>query len=124
MTWLAYEMARHPQLQARLHAEVDAMFDAIGDRDMTFADCKRMPFLTQCVMETLRKWTAVPNGTFRAPVATIGKLRRRDALFSPNPIVGQARCSGANQIAGFAPHQASCGEGTQELISSAWPGPI
>ena len=65
MTWLAYEMARHPQLQARLHAEVDAMFDAIGDRDMTFADCKRMPFLTQCVMETLRKWTAVPNGTFR-----------------------------------------------------------
>ena len=28
-------------------------------------DLDHLPFLTRCVMETLRLWTAVPNGTFR-----------------------------------------------------------
>merc|ERR1719163_2332288 len=34
-------------------------------REMTYADCAELPFMTRCVMETLRLWTAVPNGTFR-----------------------------------------------------------
>merc|ERR1719473_1396410 len=42
MTWLTYELARHPHLQKRLQAEIDAMFDEIGDRDMTYEDCKKM----------------------------------------------------------------------------------
>merc|ERR1719428_1065119 len=32
---------------------------------MQYDDCKNLPFMTRCVMETLRLWTAVPNGTFR-----------------------------------------------------------
>lgn len=65
MTWFTYEMAKHPEYQARLQAEVDAMFDVLGGRDMTYDDCSKLPFMTRCVMETLRLWTAVPNGTFR-----------------------------------------------------------
>ena len=65
MTWLTYELARHPEYQRQLQAEIDQMFDDLKGREMTYDDCSKLPFLTKCVMETLRKWTAVPNGTFR-----------------------------------------------------------
>lgn len=65
MTWFSYEMARSPEIQARVQAEVDALFDSLGGRDMTYEDCSKLPFMTRCVMETLRRWPAVPNGTFR-----------------------------------------------------------
>lgn len=65
MTWFTYEMAKNPGIQARLQKEVDDMFEVLGDRDMTYEDCSLLPFMTKCVVETLRLWTAVPNGTFR-----------------------------------------------------------
>jgi len=65
MTWMTYELARHPEYQARLHAEVDQLFETLGDRDMAYEDCEMLPFLTRCVTETLRLWPAVGNGTFR-----------------------------------------------------------
>ena len=67
MTWFTYEMAKHPEHQVRLQREVDALFDSLDQegRDMVYEDCVRLPFMTRCVMETLRLWTAVPNGTFR-----------------------------------------------------------
>lgn len=65
MTWFSYEMARHPQIQARVQSEVDALYDSLGGKDMTYEDCSKLPFMTRCVMETLRLWPAVPNGTFR-----------------------------------------------------------
>ena len=33
--------------------------------EITFSDFKKLPFMTKCIMETLRLWPAVPNGTFR-----------------------------------------------------------
>lgn len=65
MTWLAYELARHPPYQQRLQAEVDAMFQGLEGRDMVYEDCHKLPFLTRCTMETLRLWPAVANGTYR-----------------------------------------------------------
>ena len=67
MTWLTYEMAKNPSLQRRLQTEVDELFDGLEreGREMTYDDCVRLPFMTKCIMETLRLWTAVPNGTFR-----------------------------------------------------------
>ena len=67
MTWFTYEMAKHPEYQVRLQREVDALFDLLDQeqRPMVYEDCVRLPFMTRCVMETLRLWTAVPNGTFR-----------------------------------------------------------
>ena len=37
----------------------------MGQREMIYEDCAKLPYLTKCCMETLRLWTAVPNGTFR-----------------------------------------------------------
>jgi cytochrome P450 len=65
MTWLTYELARHPEYQRRLQKEVDDLMASLGGRNMCYGDFVKMPFLTRCVMETLRLWTAVPNGTFR-----------------------------------------------------------
>jgi cytochrome P450 len=67
MTWLMFEMAQRPDLQARVQEEVDALFADISkeNRPLQYRDCRKLPFLTRCVTETLRLWPAVPNGTFR-----------------------------------------------------------
>jgi cytochrome P450 len=77
MSWLVFELSKRPDLQKRLQAEVDAMFAAAaagggagaggagGGQALQYRDCRRLPFLTRCVMETLRLWPAVPTGTFR-----------------------------------------------------------
>merc|ERR1711939_426323 len=65
MTWLTYELSKHPEYQRKLHEEVDRVFEEIGGRELCYEDCQRMPFLTKCVMETLRLWPAVPSGTYR-----------------------------------------------------------
>jgi len=79
MTWLTYELARNPSYQRRVQAEADVLYDALEreGRDMIYEDCERLPFLTKCVMETLRMWTAVPNGTFR-------ELQYEDEIHGPN----------------------------------------
>ena len=65
MTWLTYEMAKNPQFQKKLHEECDAFFARLNGRPMEYEDCEHLPYLTRCVMETLRFWTAVPAGTHR-----------------------------------------------------------
>lgn len=67
MTWLLFEVAQRPELQADLQAEADAMFTAVGGtkgiRYETLG--ASLPLLGRCILETLRMWPAVPNGTFR-----------------------------------------------------------
>lgn len=65
MTWLLFELSRHPEYQAELQAEMDAYFASLGGREPDFHDLGRMPFLDRCITETLRLWNSVPNGTFR-----------------------------------------------------------
>jgi len=67
MTWLLLEVARHPDVQRRLHAEVDAFFAAMGGRDPTYLDLGsgRLDFMDRCITETLRLWPAVAAGTYR-----------------------------------------------------------
>jgi len=65
MTWLLFELARHPKLQKELQQEVDAFFAFLAGRDPVYQDLSRLPFMDLCVTETLRLWPAVANGTFR-----------------------------------------------------------
>jgi cytochrome P450 len=65
MSWLIYEMAQRPDLQKRVQTEVDALFALMDKRPLEYRDCRLLPFLTRCVVETLRLWPAVPQGTFR-----------------------------------------------------------
>ena len=65
MTWLTYELAKHPEYQKRLHDEVDQFYKMLNGRDMTYEDCEHLPFMSRCITETLRLWNPVPQGSFR-----------------------------------------------------------
>jgi len=67
MTWLMFELGRHPDIQRALHAEVDAFFEMLGGRDPSYRDLGsgRLDLLDRCITETLRMWPAVASGTYR-----------------------------------------------------------
>lgn len=66
LTWFAFEMARKPHLQRRLHEEIDRVLDEeLQGRELTYDDLGRFKFLTRCINEALRVWNSAPIGTFR-----------------------------------------------------------
>lgn len=67
MTWCQYELAKNPQHQTRVRAEVDALYNELEleKRDMNYGDLQKLPFMSRVITETLRLWPSVPNGTFR-----------------------------------------------------------
>mmetsp|Transcript_2120 Transcript_2120/g.4105 ORF Transcript_2120/g.4105 Transcript_2120/m.4105 type:complete len:492 (+) Transcript_2120:1756-3231(+) len=77
LTWLLFELAKHPQYQKELQREVDAFFEEIGNRAVEYEDLKKLPFMTRCWTETLRLWPAVANGTFR-------EIQFDDQITGPN----------------------------------------
>jgi hypothetical protein len=89
MTWLLYELAKNPTMQGRLQKEVDCFFDELGDTDPTYDDLKKLPFMTRCVMETLRLWPAVANGTASPPLP-FSELEHccSLSLLPPHPLTG------------------------------------
>ena len=45
--------------------EVNNFWIKQGEKNITYKDFKRLPFMTRCIMETLRLWPALANGTYR-----------------------------------------------------------
>ncbi|KAH9889279.1 cytochrome P450 [Cubamyces lactineus] len=67
LSWALMELAKQPQIQSRLRAEVHAMERTIrerGDADFTVADFESMPYLQAVLKEILRFYPAVPH-TYR-----------------------------------------------------------
>jgi len=66
MTWLLFEIARHPEIQRKLHKEADDFFKSLGNKDLKYQDLGAgLDLLDRCVTETLRLWPAVASGTYR-----------------------------------------------------------
>ena len=65
LTWLIYELSKNSNYQERLINEIDLFWNDLGEKEIKYEDFKKLPFLTKCIMETLRLWTPIPNGTFR-----------------------------------------------------------
>ena len=65
LTWLLFELCKNQTWQRKLQREVDHFWDIQQKDKITTKDFRRLPFMTRCIMETLRLHTAVPNGTFR-----------------------------------------------------------
>ena len=65
LTWCIYEIAKNPFIQTKLQEETDLFFYEQGEKEIEYIDLKRLPYMTRCIMESLRLWTAIPNGTFR-----------------------------------------------------------
>ncbi|MEU0740834.1 cytochrome P450 [Streptomyces sp. NPDC006134] len=51
LSWILYELARHPGIEARVLAELD---EVLGDRPVAFEDVTRLPYLRRVIDETLR----------------------------------------------------------------------
>ena len=56
LTWMWYLLARHPEVEARLHAELD---DILGGRNPRFEDLRRLPYTEKVMCETLRLYPPV-----------------------------------------------------------------
>lgn len=66
LTWLIYELSKNDTVREKLHAEVDNFWNELPDKNIIeYEDLKKLKFMTRCLMETLRLWTSIPNGTFR-----------------------------------------------------------
>ncbi|MGW0867250.1 cytochrome P450 [Streptomyces sp. NPDC002611] len=51
LSWALYELARHPDVEARVLAELD---EVLGERPVAFDDVLRLPYLNRVITETLR----------------------------------------------------------------------
>ena len=65
LTFLIYELCRNQNYQTILQEEVDRFWKLQDEKPIAYNDLKRLPFMTRCIMETLRLWPALANGTFR-----------------------------------------------------------
>ncbi|MBD23405.1 MAG: hypothetical protein CMG46_00150 [Candidatus Marinimicrobia bacterium] len=63
LTWLLYELCRYPSYKQRLIEEIDLYWrNNLEEKYETFTE---LPFMSACIIETLRLWPPIPNGTFR-----------------------------------------------------------
>mmetsp|Transcript_117991 Transcript_117991/g.252000 ORF Transcript_117991/g.252000 Transcript_117991/m.252000 type:complete len:601 (+) Transcript_117991:59-1861(+) len=67
MTWLLFEMARHPDIQLEVQQEADAFFASLDGKEPAYQDLGsgHLDLLDRCITETLRMWPAVASGTYR-----------------------------------------------------------
>lgn len=56
VTWLLYNLAKHPDAQQRI---VDELNDYVGERLPTVADLQSLAYLTACVRESMRMYPSV-----------------------------------------------------------------
>jgi cytochrome P450 len=98
LSWMLYELAKNPAVQAEAQVEVDAWFAsqdiACGNEEdddraefaLTMRAMKRsFPLVNRVVLETLRKWPPVANGTLRVlqePTEIGGKMIPRGTPIS------------------------------------------
>ena len=63
LTWLLYELCKHPNYKQDLLHEIDTYWKNNIKEDYETFD--QLPFMTKCITETLRMWPALANGTYR-----------------------------------------------------------
>jgi cytochrome P450 len=63
LTWLLYELCKHPILKQELIQEIDTYWK--NHTEPTYDTFKELPFMTKCITEILRLWPALANGTYR-----------------------------------------------------------
>ena len=63
LTWLLYELCKNPQHKQTLIEEIDTYWK--NHNTESYQTFHELPFMTQCITETLRLWPALANGTFR-----------------------------------------------------------
>ena len=63
LTWLFYELCKHPEHKQTLIEEIDEYW--LNNPKENYNTFFQLPFMTKCITETLRLWPALANGTYR-----------------------------------------------------------
>ena len=63
LTWLLYELCKHPQYKQKLIQEIDQYWE--NNPEENYDTFHELPYMTQCITESLRMWPALANGTYR-----------------------------------------------------------
>lgn len=58
--WCIYLLGQHPEMQTKVHEEMDAIFGSDKDRYATVEDLRNMKYLECCIKESLRLFPSVP----------------------------------------------------------------
>ena len=58
LTWVFFALDRYPEVEEKLHAEVDSV---LGDRSPALADLDQLPYTLKVIQETMRLYTVVPG---------------------------------------------------------------
>jgi len=66
MTFVWYLLSKHPAVEAKLHAELDAV---LGGRAPMYEDLERLPYARQVIQETMRLYPSAPSLSGREAVA-------------------------------------------------------
>ncbi|XP_065906269.1 ultra-long-chain fatty acid omega-hydroxylase-like isoform X1 [Dysidea avara] len=60
LSWTLYNLAIHPEHQAKCREEVDALFDEKENEDLTWDDMNHLEYVGMCIKESLRLFPPVP----------------------------------------------------------------
>ncbi|CAG7786716.1 unnamed protein product, partial [Allacma fusca] len=60
MSWTTFLLACNPECQAKVHQELDGIFDADKTRPITSKDVAEIKYLEMCIKEALRIFPSVP----------------------------------------------------------------
>src|SRR5450830_833613 len=97
LTWTWYLLSQHPEVEARLHAELDT---ALGGRLPTFEDLQRLPYTRMVLAESMRLFPPAwaigrralnefEAGGFTVPAGSVVLMSQyimhRDPRFFPDP---------------------------------------
>lgn len=55
-----FEMAKNPEIQRKVHEEIDRVLEASGSKELTYDKLAELKYLDQCIDETLRKYPILP----------------------------------------------------------------
>lgn len=98
LTWLIFEICRHPQHYSKLQTEIDTFWSEKTSNDILYTDFKKLPFMTRCIMEILRLWTPIPNGTSR-------ELQKDDYVIGKNNVNVEVKKGTYIQIPNWTRHR-------------------
>lgn len=56
MHYCLYELAKHPEIQRKVQAEIDAVMKLVDIENLSYENMQEMKFLECCIDETLRKY--------------------------------------------------------------------
>ena len=65
LSWLIFEVSKNEVIYKKLQNEIDEFWYNKKNNEVEYDDFKKLKYMTKCIMETLRLWTSIPNGTTR-----------------------------------------------------------